>query len=139
MKSWNQIKKFSLDHPPQRKFFIRQKKIQQLYDQQKISPYFTKITYDDLFPKDQKFTITNNKYPYRLNNDVEQLLLWINPRKPQLSNYLLSIIHKINKHPDVVIYENTFNNRSVPSIQHFHIYYRIRDFNKLLKLIKDQI
>jgi len=80
--------------------------------------------YDKYFKHNFKlYTIDINKYPYKLKDYIHHYILWIRPSY-YISEYIYSkIISHHFSNMSYIYFENNTNNKSIPEIQHIHIFY----------------
>ena len=102
----------------------------------------------------ERFILTQNAFKYNLEDNINHLLLWVNPEHKlnkiiyqeeinlnQL-DYLEDVIfdklkkkfnkNKLNNLFEFIYFENLVNNRSVPGIKHLQIFVKIKKDNSSL-------
>lgn len=124
--NWSQLKKYHLSPP--KTTLKRNKKIEEEYTNFKKSLNISigEYIYNKYFNSSSElFVIDANMFPYNVENNVYHLICWVNPnhKKAEDFNEYDLIIHLIkNKIYDFIIFENENNNKSIPSIKHFHLF-----------------
>ena len=72
------------------------------------------------------YNFSENKYPYNIEENIKHYLFWINPKSNEILNIfkINSIIQNYLKKP-YIIFENLPDNKSVPEIKHYHVFFKI--------------
>lgn len=91
---------------------------------------------ETLFVNDEKLVFKENDFPYKFNCEeckIKHYLLWINPknkRKIKINNIKRFITKKILEFDyniiDYIIFKNNIVNKSVETIDHYHILFRLK-------------
>lgn len=91
---------------------------------------------ETLFGKNDMLVFKENDFPYKFNceeDSIKHYLLWINPknkRKIKISNIKKFITKKILEFDfniiDYIIFKNNIVNKSVETIDHYHILFRLK-------------
>lgn len=131
MNYWNKLKsvidpidnmyKFTRDKTVLDKYLNHKKVIINLYD------YLMKL----LFKNGDKIVIKENDYPYKLPNKIKHYLIWIYPNKNythiEVENFLKKFIEN-NKDlniDDYILFRNNVVNKSIETIEHYHVLFKI--------------
>ena len=69
-----------------------------------------------------RWVITNNAFPYYLDNGIQHKILWINPQIEMDGNTVKSIIHRYAENMSYIYFENSLTAKSIPNILHYHIF-----------------
>lgn len=127
MLTWNILSEFNENNPPKQslgrskyiedKYSIFRNEIVNEYGS--VSNYLNKT----LFTNNEQFVLKQNDFPYNTSNNIKHYILWINPK---YNLYIDDIILKEklelffkNKY---VFFRNNSDNKSIPSIEHYHIF-----------------
>ena len=119
--SWNYLKQFHFNPPNM--LFPREEKIQEKYNKHKedIGISIDKYVIDTILKKD-KYRITTNLFPYKLDNNIGHYLLWISPDYKLLKNEVEDIIKKKFKNKKFICYKNKLEVRSIKTVEHYQIF-----------------
>ena len=92
-----------------------------------INNYLMKI----LFRNDDKIVMKENDYPYKLPNNIKHYLIWIYPNEKykyiEVENFLKKFIEN-NKDlniDDYILFRNNVVNKSIETIEHYHVLFKI--------------
>jgi hypothetical protein len=112
---------FTRDKSVLEKYLTHKESIVNLYD------YLMKL----LFKNGEKIVIKENDYPYKLPNKIKHFLIWIHPNKnythSTVENFLKNFIEE-NKDlniKDYILFRNNIVNKSIETIEHYHILFKI--------------
>jgi len=125
--SWDFIKQFHNNSPLinikrkkeiEEKYLLHKKKLKE--KNINIEDYLNNL----LFKNDFKYVITNNDFPYNIEEDVQHKILWINPKYNDLFDDKLinKIITMRMKDKNYIYFENIETNKSIKTIKHYHIF-----------------
>ena len=91
---------------------------------------------ETLFRKNEMMVFKENDFPYKFNCDkdsIKHYLLWINPknkRKIKIKNIQSFVSKKILEFDfniiDYIIFRNNIVNKSVETIDHYHLLFRVK-------------
>lgn len=78
-----------------------------------------------LFPltKPEDFAITLNNYPYSLQEDIINYVVWLNPRTTLTDTKYQELLEHLRVVlGDFLIKQNPMENKSVKGVEHFHVF-----------------
>jgi len=75
--------------------------------------------------KDRSWIITKNKFPYDIDDQVVHLLIWLNPNKTPSEQEIRKYLHQLVG-DDYIMFKNTLDKKSIPSVDHFHLFVKIK-------------
>ena len=115
--------------------FGRTTEVQNRYDRFKsnISNIFEYLI-ESLFPNNEEMTFRENDFPYNFdtNEKILHYLIWINPKKQdKIDKQKITHFLNVNKSKleinikDYIMFENNPINKSVKTIEHYHILFRV--------------
>lgn len=131
MISWDLLKEYE-KNPPKSSKTYRTKKVNEEYNIHKyklkqqnitLSQHIIKTVFNNNSNKIIK--LESNPFPYFIEDNVKHYLLWLNPLVKNTNINLLDHIPPIfNKYKDdrIAIISNTKDARSIPEIDHIHIF-----------------
>ena len=130
MISWEQLTTFNIYSPP--KFQLpRYHKIQDKYDKFKLECTTNNIVIKDylinkLFNNNEKFKFVPNEFEYYLESNINHYIFWINPNyNYEFNNTIVeNIVKKILNKKKFIIFKNNDNNKSIPEIIHYHVFFK---------------
>jgi NADPH-dependent 7-cyano-7-deazaguanine reductase QueF-like protein len=74
-----------------------------------------------LFSNNDPVVITKNKYPYVYSEIKNQYVIWVNPSMNVSIKTISEEIAKYIKNKDFILYLNSYHNRSIKTIIHYHL------------------
>jgi len=98
-------------------------KYQNMSDRERVSDI--KIIEEKL--ADKPYVILENKYPYWLDGGMVHKIIWVNKKeRKSVFPEKIAIEHLLEKrYKDFVLFYNSRQTKSVPSIIHHHVIYRL--------------
>lgn len=106
----------------QEKYIAFRSKIPNIYD------YLMR----NLFSKNENLVFKENDFPYKFDGNIGHYVIWLNPNcnkkinKRQINKFLSSNILKLNLNIlDYIIFKNNPINKSVETIEHYHVLLRL--------------
>lgn len=122
MLSWRQLTKFSYWNPPQK--IRRHPAVQARYEVlKKEQPNREKYMMSRLFQNNEVVKWMDNEFPAWVEPGVRHNLLWINPKHGRIDDYdLANTMIQVHTDKPFIFWENLPQNKSVPGIQHFHVF-----------------
>lgn len=135
--SWEKIQQYSFDNPPIQTF-KRKEGYQEIYEAYKKGLEVEKITPEQaiinkyFINNNNLFLITNNEFPYDLEEPLQHLVIWIRPGCESLitREYIINYLNNITS--EYVIFENLQGKKSIPGIQHYQLF--VKDIEVALQL-----
>lgn len=86
---------------------------------------YEEILRQKIFEKtDSEIVIIINGYPFNLGPDLIQYVVWIRNKDPGIMT-IQNIVESTYPNTDYIIYENTYENKSIKSIIHYHLILRV--------------
>ena len=113
--------------------FGRTKDIENKYSQfREKTPNIYDHLFRTLFYKNDKLVFKENDFPYKFEENISHYIIWLNPKnnkritQRQINKFLSENILKLNIDiQDYIIFKNNPINKSVKTIEHYHVLLRI--------------
>ena len=132
MNNWNHLKK-SINPDNNLYKFQRKDEIEQNYKRfrMKITNIFEYLN-NELFQDGKKLVFKKNDFPYDFDDNIIHYLVWINPsikhlpNKTQLKTFIEKEFQNLDRNIcDYICFKNNIINKSVETIEHYHVLIKI--------------
>jgi hypothetical protein len=117
---WNDILQFHKNSPGLQ--LKRHPYVQRDYNRHRMmNKDYVKDLRKSLFSdKSVEWVLNENTYPYHFIDNTKHYIYW--SKVPIIEEDMVTILDGMNK--KYIYFENSPNNRSIPSIYHYHIFFR---------------
>ena len=87
--------------------------------------------YSHLFSKGEILVFKKNDFPYKFDSNILHYIIWINPsikkiNKKKIINFLTKKLSELDQSIlDYILFKNNIVNKSVESIEHYHVLIKV--------------
>ena len=120
---WNYLSRFHKNPPTVR--LKRHPYVQQQYNATRLASnnyakYVDSLEQSLFGDNSVDWVLNENKFPYHFTDNTKHYVYW--SKNPIIETDMVNKLNKLNK--EYIYFENTPDNKSIPSIYHYHIFFR---------------